>query len=67
MLGIGAPLPQLGSLPIRARWAFEAAAVIVKHGGGLPTDFISFAEGRDFIDLINFGMFITVEYGRADR
>jgi hypothetical protein len=65
VLGITAPLPQLGDLPVRTRWGFEAAAVIVKHGGGLPTDFISFAEGRDFVDLINFGMFITVEYTSA--
>jgi hypothetical protein len=67
VLGIGAPLPRLASLPIRTRWTFEAATVLVKHGGGLPTDFISFAEGRDFVDLINFGMFITFEYGSADR
>jgi hypothetical protein len=62
ILGVGAPLPWFG--PIRARWALELATVIVKHGGGLPTDFISFASGRDFIDLINFGMFVTFEYAR---
>jgi hypothetical protein len=67
VIGIGAPLPRLGDLPIRTRWTFEAAAVIVKHGGGLPTDWISFGQGRDFVDLINFGMFITVEYGNAVR
>lgn len=67
VLGIGAPLPGLGGLPIRTRWTFEAATVIVKHGAGLPTDWISFAQGRDFIDLINFGMFITIEYAGAAR
>lgn len=65
VLGIGAPLPRLGDLPLRTRWAFEAATVIVKHGGGLPTDTISFEQGRDFVDLVNFGMFVTVEYGNA--
>jgi len=65
VLGISAPLPRLADLPIRTRWGFEAVTVIVKHGGGLPTDFISFSEGRDFVDLINFGMFITIEYGSA--
>lgn len=65
VLGIGAPLPQIGSLPLRTRWAFEAATVIVKHGGGLPTDWISFQQGRDFVDLINFGMFVTIELGGA--
>lgn len=65
VLGIGAPLPRIARLPIRTRWTLEAATVIVKHGGDLPTDWISFAEGRDFVDLINFGMFLTIEYGRA--
>jgi hypothetical protein len=62
LVGIGAPLPQLG--PFRARWYFELATVIVKHGADLPTDWISFATGRDFIDLLNFGMFVNIEYGR---
>lgn len=63
LLGIGAPLPQLG--PFRARWSFELATVIVKHGADLPSDWISFASGRDFIDLVNFGMFVSIEYGKA--
>lgn len=67
VLGIAAPLPRVGDLPIRTRWTLEAAALLVKHGGGLPTDWISFAEGRDFVDLINFGMFITVEFTSAPR
>jgi hypothetical protein len=62
LAGIGAPLPQLG--PFRARWSFELATVIVKHGGDLPTDWVSFATGRDFIDLVNFGMFVSIEYGK---
>ncbi len=62
LLGVGAPLPQLG--PFRARWSFELATVIVKHGAGLPSDWISFASGRDFIDLVNFGMFVSIEYGQ---
>jgi hypothetical protein len=63
LVGIGAPLPQLG--PFRARWSFEIATVIVKHGADLPSDWISFASGRDFIDLVNFGMFVSIEYGKA--
>ena len=63
VVGIGAPLPRLG--PLRARWSFELATVLVKHGGELPRDWISFATGRDFIDLVNFGMFVTIEYARA--
>ena len=67
VLGIGAPLGRIASLPIRARWNFEAVAVVVKHGADLPTDWISFEQGRDFIDLINFGMFVTFEYTSADH
>jgi len=62
IIGVGAPLPMIGGGSIRARWAAELATVIVKHGGDLPTEMISFASGRDFIDLINFGMFVTFEY-----
>jgi hypothetical protein len=64
IVGVGAPLPMIGGA-VRARWALELATVVVKHGGGLPTETISFASGRDFIDLINFGMFVTFEYASA--
>lgn len=63
LVGIGAPLPKL-TRSITARWSFELATVLVKHGGDLPTDWISFASGRDFIDLVNFGMFVSIEYGK---
>jgi hypothetical protein len=61
VLGLGAPLPLFGDLSVRMRWALEAATVIVKHGAGLPADWISFEQGRDFVDLINFGMYVTFE------
>ena len=61
VVGLSGALPEI-TCTLRARWAFEMATVVVKHGGGLPTDWIGFAEGRDFVDLINFGMFVTVEY-----
>ena len=60
LVGVSAPLPDLG--PLRARWSFELATLIVKHGGDLPSKWIGFASGRDFVDLLNFGMFVTVEY-----
>ena len=62
LLGFGAPLPFFGKLPIRAKWSFELASLVVKHGGGLPREWISFDSGRDFIDLLNVGMFVTIEY-----
>jgi hypothetical protein len=61
MLGVAAPLPDLGA-HIRSRFSFELATLVVKHGGDLPSEWISFATGRDFIDLVNIGMFVTVEY-----
>jgi len=64
VLGVAAPLPVFGSAPLRARFAFELATVLVKHGGDLPTETISFASGRDFVDLVNFGMWVTFEYAR---
>jgi len=65
VVGVGGPLSIFSSSAIRLRWAFELATVIVKHGGGLPSEVISFESGRDFIDLVNFGMFVTFEYARA--
>ena len=62
LVGVGAPLPFFGQLPLRARWSFELAALVVKHGADLPREWISFESGRDFIDLFNFGMFVTFEY-----
>lgn len=62
LLALGAPLAGLSGAPIRARWAFEASVVVVKHGAGLPTDWISFGDTRDFVDLINFGMFVSFDY-----
>jgi hypothetical protein len=67
VLGIGAPLPLFGDLSVRMRWTFEAATVVLKHGAGLPADWISFKQGRDFIDLINFGMSVTFECCHASR
>jgi hypothetical protein len=61
VFGFGAPLPKFASWA-RARWGFELSTVVVKHGAGLPTEWISFASGRDFIDLLNFGMFVSFEY-----
>lgn len=64
VLGVGGPIPIFGA-PLRMRWAFELATVVVKHGAGLPTETLSFESGRDFVDLVNFGMFVTVEYASA--
>jgi len=49
----------------RASWGVELATVVVKHGGGLPTETLSFASSRSFIDLVNFGMFVRFEFWRG--
>ncbi|HMG55749.1 MAG TPA: hypothetical protein VK601_19755 [Kofleriaceae bacterium] len=65
VVGISAPLPQIGSLPLRARWAVEVATEILEHGAGMATEWIAFSPGRDVLDQINLGMFLTIEYGGA--
>lgn len=62
LVGVTAPIDALSTGPLRARWGIEAATVIVKHGAGLPAEWLSLASGRDFIDLINFAMFVRFEY-----
>ena len=50
---------------IGAQFGFEFAVLWVKHGGGLPTQSISFESGRHFVDHFNFAFFLRLEYGRA--
>jgi len=61
LLGISAPLAGFGDA-LGATWGFELGTVVLKHGAGLPTETISFASGRDFIDLVNFAMFVRFDY-----
>jgi hypothetical protein len=60
--GISAWLPELGRGHVRAVWGMEVAVLWVKHGGGLPTEPISFSTARDWLDHVNFGMFVSVDY-----
>lgn len=62
LLGIAGRLPDMFGGHIRAQWGLELAILWVKHGGGLPTDSISFASHRHFSDNFNFGMFVRFEY-----
>jgi hypothetical protein len=65
VIGLTAPLPSPRRL--RIRWALELATVVVKHGADLPTDWISFATGRDFVDLINVGTFVRIDHVSGPR
>jgi len=64
VLALTGGLPPITSF-LRAEWGLELATVLVKHGGGLPTEVLSFASTRHFIDLVNFGMFVRLEFVSA--
>lgn len=64
LLGLSAPLGGFGDA-VGATWGFELGTVILKHGAGLPTETISLASGRDFIDLVNVAMFVRFDYEGA--
>lgn len=61
LLGATADLPSIFDA-IRASWGLEMAAVLVRHGGGLPTETIGFSSGRHYIDYLNFGMFLRIHF-----
>jgi len=63
LLGAGLELPRFCDGAIRGQWGLELAMTVVKHGGGLPEEVISFASGRHYIDLVNFAMFARFEFG----
>ncbi|MDQ3341283.1 MAG: hypothetical protein M4D80_39515 [Myxococcota bacterium] len=62
LVGAFAPLPKLG--PLALTWGLEIATVIVKHGGELPSDVISFDSSADVGDNVNVSMFLRVGVGR---
>ena len=63
LLGATGPLPQLG--PVSLQFGVELATVLVKHGGGVPTDVTSFASSGDIGDNINISMFLRIGYSHA--
>jgi hypothetical protein len=65
VLGAGSDLPPLFGGAVRATWGFELAAMVLKHGGGLPAETIGFKSGRFYIDLLNFGMWVRFEFARG--
>lgn len=63
LLGFGLDLPQFFGGAVRGQWGVELALMLVKHGGGLPDEVISFESGRHYIDLVNFAMFARIDLG----
>ena len=63
LVGATGPLPSLGR--IRLQFGIELATVLVKHGGGVPTDWTSFASSSHLGDNMNISMFLRIGYERA--
>jgi hypothetical protein len=63
LVGALAPLPQLG--PFELQFGAELAAVLVKHGGGVPTDTTSFSTTSEIGDNVNISMFLRIGYAHA--
>lgn len=61
VLGVGLALPSFLNHRLQGQWGFELATMIVKHGAGLPSSTLSFGSARDYIDPINFGMFVRFD------
>ncbi len=61
-VGVGAPLAGGDGTRFQVRWAVEASMLIVKHGAGLPTAWVSLASNRDYVDRVALGMFVTVDH-----
>lgn len=62
LLGLAADLPSFFDESLRGQAGLELATMVLKHGGGLPTETISFASGRSYIDFVNFALFLRYEF-----
>ena len=62
LLGVGLALPEFLDGRLRGQWGFELAMTTVKHGGGLPSETLSFASARSYLDLVNFAMYARYDF-----
>ncbi|MFH1810398.1 MAG: hypothetical protein ABIJ09_16775 [Pseudomonadota bacterium] len=63
LLGAGAELPRWFGGLLGGQVGLEMSSVLLKHGGGIPAETISFASGRHYIDLVNLALFLRLELG----
>jgi hypothetical protein len=63
ILGGAADLPSFWEGRVRGQAGLELAMMLVKHGGGGPVETIGFSSGREFVDFVNFALFLRVEIG----
>lgn len=62
LLGCGLALPEFFGGKLRGQWGMELAMTVAKHGGGLPSEVLSFASARHYLDLVNFAMFARFDF-----
>ncbi len=62
LLGVGMALPEFFDGFLRGQWGLELATTVVKSGGELPTEVISFGSARSYLDLVNFAMFARFDF-----
>ena len=62
LVGVGLALPEFWDGLLRGQWGFELATTIVKHGGGLPAEVVSFGSARSYLDLVNFAMYARFDF-----
>ncbi len=62
LAGATAPVAGIGRR-LRATVGLEASALIVKHGGGGVTDWLSLSVGRTAWEAFDLGVYLRFEYG----
>ncbi len=50
--------------PLRATFGVELGMFVVKHGGGIATEWVSWSSGRAFFESYDLGLFVRFEYAR---
>jgi hypothetical protein len=62
LTGASAPVDALRVAGVQATWGIELATVVVKHGGSVDTEWLSFAEPAGYLDFVNFAMYLRFDY-----
>lgn len=63
LAGATAPLPS-PSRHLRATFGIELGVFVLRHGGGAPVEWVSWASGRRFVESYDLGLFVRLEYAR---
>jgi|GEM_PF-5128851 len=66
LVGGALDTPRFWEGRIRGQAGLELAMMLVKHGGGGPSETIGFSSGRRFVDFVNFALFLRIEMGTRE-